>query len=220
MFPVYGFPTKKKGRNKVWPELRETERREFFRVEGRVRLHYSKIGHHHATAPSETKLWSSSLIQPDQFHAEGEYGERSMEGLSQEDLLKKILESLDRLHQKVGMLWTFFSSKWPIEELELVPCLVNISGSGMRFPTKERFQLGDQIEVTLELPITPNHLIRLCGEVVHVLDPEPGVESERLYQTAIKFTSVCDADREKIVRYTIDRQYQEIQCRRALTEEK
>ncbi len=182
------------------------ERREFFRVEGRVRLHYKKI--HSESQELEPR---DQPGQPSQ--AKPEENERALLPLDQmpaEALLKEILKRIVAVEERINALWHFFSTRWPAEELQLVPALVNISGCGMRFPTKERFQVGDKLEVTLELPMSPGHLIKLCGEVVHILEPD----GRGPYQTAIKFLSVSESDRERIVRYTLDRQYQEICSKR------
>lgn len=178
------------------------ERREFFRVEGRVRLHYRKV----SRKPVEFE--DQGQGEPQRKVEEKKRGRDSMalEQMDTGEILREILERILAMEERLDALWNFFSTRWPAEELELVPAMVNISGCGMRFPTKERFQVGDMLEVTLELPMTPHHLIRLSGEVVHILEPD-GLGP---YQTAIKFLTVSESDRERIVRYTLDRQYQEI----------
>jgi len=45
------------------------------------------------------------------------------------------------------------------------------------------------------------------GEVVHVLETADGEEHESPYQTAIRFLSMNETDRESILRYSMDRQY-------------
>jgi len=182
------------------------EKREFFRVEGRVRLHYKKISSESQELEPHDQLGQVS-------QAKSQENERETLPLDQmplDALLREILKRIMAMEERLDALWNFFSTRWPAEELQLLPALVNISGCGMSFPTKEKFQVGDKLEVTLELPMSPGHLIRLCGEVVHILEPD----GRGPYQTAIKFLSVSESDRERIVRYTLDRQYQEICSKR------
>jgi c-di-GMP-binding flagellar brake protein YcgR len=184
------------------------ERREFFRVEGRVRLHYRKIRSDSQELEPNDQLGQVSQAKSEDVERES----LPLDQMPAEALLREILKRIMAMEEKLDALWHFFSTRWPAEELQLVPALVNISGCGMRFPTKEKFQVGDKLEVTLELPMSPGHLIRLCGEVVHILEPD----GRGPYQTAIKFMSVSESDRERIVRYTLDRQYQEICSKRPL----
>lgn len=182
------------------------ERREYFRVEGQVRLHYRKLEEPKESLSSQELTTSG---EEDSAPAGPESPQESLcpLELSEKELLVEILKKVAQLERRLDDLRELLGRSFPGPEVPLKPCFVNISGCGMRFPTKERFQVGDQIEVSVELPVTPNHLIRMVGEVVHVLEiPEHG-ESQRSYQTAVRFISVNDTDRERIVRYTLQRQY-------------
>ncbi len=182
------------------------ERREYFRVEGQVRLYYRKLEEPEDSQASKElcDLWEEASLRCGNDSQEETFC--SLE-LSEKELLLEIIRKLAGFEKRLEKMQELLSRSLPGPGVPLRPCFVNISGCGMRFPTKERFQVGDQIEVSVELPMTPNHLIRMVGEVVHVLEtPEQG-ENPPSYQTAVRFISVNDTDRERIVRYTIHRQY-------------
>lgn len=194
------------GAKHMFREGIQSEKREYFRVEGQVRLYYRKL---------EGSQESYASQEPCDFWKEASSGcgRDSQEEflcsleLSEKELLLEILRKLASFETRLEKMQELLGRSLPGPGVPLKPCFVNISGCGMRFPTKERFQVGDQIEVSVELPMTPNHVIRMVGEVVHVLEiPEHG-ESQPSYQTAVRFISVNDTDRERIVRYTLQRQY-------------
>lgn len=197
----------------MWHGQSEAERREFFRVDGRVRLHYRRV------EEPENRSGEGESVGPGDMEApkgcENVAASHS-DGCSPEELLRALSNRVARMEAKLDALWRFFANRWPPEELQLTPCLVNISGCGMRFPTSERFQVGDRLEVTLELPVMPHNLLRLTGEVVHVLEPEGDGSPDGPFQTAIRFLSSSDTEREHIVRYTMKRQYEDIRRTTAL----
>lgn len=182
------------------------ERREFFRVEGQVRLHYKKL-----EEPEESHVPRELSALGEEDRTAGDHGSRQddLRGLelSEKELLLEILQKVAGLESRLDKMRDLIGRSLPGPGVPLRPCFVNISGCGMRFPTKERFQVGDQIEVSVELPITPNHVIKMVGEVVHVLEIGQEGGDSPPYQTAVRFISVNDTDRERILRYTMHRQY-------------
>ncbi|MEJ5377173.1 MAG: PilZ domain-containing protein [bacterium] len=190
----------------MWRDAVQGERREYFRVEGLVRLHYRKVedmGQGPATlegssAGQETQQQDASECPRDSF---------SHEELSEKEILLELLSKMASLEARLNWMQEILSRKLPGPEVNLRPCFVNISGCGMRFPTRERFQVGDQVELSLEFPMTPNHIIRLVGEVVHVLETGDGAQDPCSYQTAVRFVSLSDSDRDQIIRYSLQRQY-------------
>ncbi len=190
----------------MWRDAVQGERREYFRVEGLVRLHYRKV---------EDGEQGSSILEGSsagQEATEPGTSESSRDSffpgeLSEKEILLELLSKMASLEARLNGMQEILSRKLPGPEVNLRPCFVNISGCGMRFPTRERFQVGDQVELSLELPMTPNHIIRLVGEVVHVLETGEGTEDSCSYQTAVRFISLNDSDRDQIIRYSLQRQY-------------
>lgn len=183
------------------------ERREYFRVEGQLRLHYRKL-----EEPEESSGYQelSAFGEKDSGASAHKLPQESLHPLelSEKELLLEILRKLARFESKLEKMQELLEESLPGPRVPLKPCFVNMSGCGMRFPTKERFQLGDQIEISVELPMAPNHLITMVGEVVHVLEIRQECSDSPCYQTAVKFISLNDTDRERILRYTMHRQYE------------
>jgi hypothetical protein len=185
------------------------ERRSFFRVEGRVYLNYRKV------AEEEKEDLLNEMHAQEIVFAGG-----SLEAGGQ-DIEDPVLQCLDirlqRIEEKLDLLLGRSDYRRGVEkkDLSLTPCVVSISGSGMRFPTRERFKAGDLLEVMVMLPIMPDHFIRLLGEVVHTLKRMDRKGANEIpYDTAVKFVSVLEEDQERIVRFTFLRQTQEIRARR------
>jgi hypothetical protein len=185
------------------------ERRSFFRVEGRVYLNYRKVAEE-----EKEDLLNEMHAQEIVFAG----GSREAGGQDIEDPVLQCLDiRLQRIEEKLDLLLGRSDYRRGVEkkDLSLTPCVVSISGSGIRFPTRERFKAGDLLEVMVMLPIMPDHFIRLLGEVVHTLKRMDRKGANEIpYDTAVKFVSVLEEDQERIVRFTFLRQTQEIRARR------
>jgi len=190
----------------MWAEGMHGERREFFRVEGQVRLHYRKLEDTDPCRPSQGGCPSEQGL-PEENPEGIPLDIRSCAELSEREIVCESLARIARIETKLDKLTEMLGQRLPEPRIPLKTCFVNISGCGMRFPTAERFQVGDQIEVSLELPMAPDHLINVVGEVVHVLETAEGEEHAGPYQTAIRFLSMNETDRESILRCSMHRQY-------------
>jgi hypothetical protein len=78
---------------------------------------------------------------------------------------------------------------------------VNLSASGIRFISNERFNKGDGVEVKMLLPTHPPTGIIAYGCVVRIEDRVDG-----RYEVALKFSNMSDDVRDEIIKYTINRQ--------------
>jgi hypothetical protein len=188
------------------------ERRDFFRVEGQVLLEYRKM---ESDEPGRFPPWFRVPVSVHGHDPISPHGTATVLGDEgpRGRILEGLVQRLQRIEEKLDALLAAETRPFQTEGECLEPCLVNISGSGMRFPTRERFRVGDRLEVTVILPITPHHPVRLAGEVVHVLDTGhdgdqgPGA---RPFDTAVRFVSLSDPDRERIVRFTMAQQYEAV----------
>lgn len=78
---------------------------------------------------------------------------------------------------------------------------VNMSATGMRFRTRERFQAGDTLEVRMLLPAKPPLGVIVYGSVIRA-DDAGGGETE----IALHFHEMSDELRNEIVQYSLMRQ--------------
>lgn len=82
---------------------------------------------------------------------------------------------------------------------------VNISASGMRFISREPYDLSDIVEIRLILPMVPLLMVHLVGEVIRQKPLSSSPEADR-YAVAVRFHRVDSETREDIIRYLFRRQ--------------
>lgn len=95
-----------------------------------------------------------------------------------------------------------------VEEDERPSRLLDLSGGGLRFESRERFSEGENVEFDFTLPETgPLHL---RGEIVRVLAVaeanEDAGEPEGFNQYGVRFLSVAESDRVKIMTWVFGEQ--------------
>ena len=196
------------------------ERREFFRVDGQVHLWYRKVSEeekrhlfqrHRSRERSRRKptpLEDGKDTSVEQYQP---FENPELEQLRA--CLRRLEEKLDLFLEQVN------ANPSEDEDVNFEPCFVNISGSGMRLPTKERFEVGDCLEIRVILPIMPNQPIHLLGEVIHILDTPDSVRKigkRYRFDTGVKFISLLEEDRERIVQYAFHQQARDIRETRSV----
>ena len=83
---------------------------------------------------------------------------------------------------------------------------VNISGSGMRFPSNRQFGTGDLLEVKMLLPTNPATGVLVHGNVVRTQELEGGA-----HDVSLHFVDLSDHVRDLIIQYTQKRQREIVQ---------
>ena len=78
---------------------------------------------------------------------------------------------------------------------------VNISASGIRFASIEKFALNDVLEVKMLLPTNPALGLLAHGKVVRVDEAKNGA-----HETSLHFLDLVDDVRDVIIQYTLKRQ--------------
>lgn len=77
---------------------------------------------------------------------------------------------------------------------------VNISGAGLMFPSSEKYNQGDILELKMLLPMMPPIALYIYGEVVNI---EGQVNN---YETAVKLIEIDEDIRDEIVKFVFKRQ--------------
>lgn len=77
---------------------------------------------------------------------------------------------------------------------------VNISGGGLGFNSKEKYNKGDVLEIKMLLPMMPPVALYIYGEVVKI---EQQINS---YAIAVKFIAMDEDIRDEIVKFVFRRQ--------------
>ena len=116
------------------------------------------------------------------------------------DVNPQVWQMLANIHTMLGMI---------LERLDLETegfqraekKQVNMSATGMRFRTRDRFEAGDLLEVKMLLPARPALGVIVYGEVIRADDAGYGE-----FEVALHFTEMSDELRNEIVQYSLMRQ--------------
>ena len=172
------------------------ERRDLLRVDDRLLLEYWKVGEPHPPTPlspeglSEETLAAIVRKPTAEFLAQGSgqalHAELVPWLMKIDWVLELLLRTLDRIAPQ-GIA---------------APALteVNVSGGGMRFKTSRRFTVQDHLEMEIILP--PFASIRTCADIIRV-EPQ---DARGQYTVAVRFTTIAMEDRERLIRYILQRQ--------------
>jgi c-di-GMP-binding flagellar brake protein YcgR len=80
---------------------------------------------------------------------------------------------------------------------------VNISGSGIRLKAEKEYPVGTAVKLKIKLPTSPREIIPLLARVVRVEQKKR--KGNPLYITALHFSEIKTADREKIIQYVFQK---------------
>jgi hypothetical protein len=86
---------------------------------------------------------------------------------------------------------------------------VNISGSGLRFYSSERFVVGDILEIKFLLPAQPDVLYYVYGHVVR----REASACDR-HNVCVNFTVIDEDIRSKIVKFVFEKQREQLRKKR------
>ncbi|MBT1074383.1 PilZ-like domain-containing protein [Geobacter grbiciae] len=87
------------------------------------------------------------------------------------------------------------------EPSRAVPLAANLSGSGIRIRTRDKFQTGTLLSMELYLPLEDLKIVPIIAEVVHV-DPLRTKEgAPPLFSTALHFLCIDERDRDSVIRF-------------------
>lgn len=116
------------------------------------------------------------------------------------DINPKLWQMLVNIHTLLGMV---------LERLDLETAgflrsekkRVNMSATGLRFQTRERYAVGDKLEIKMLLPARPPFGVLVYGSIIRV-DDMGGGENE----IALQFYDISDDLRDEIIQYSLMRQ--------------
>ncbi len=89
----------------------------------------------------------------------------------------------------------------PEANLREVRAQVNLSGGGIRFPSRERFKVEEKIGLEIHLPETPEDRICCVGHVVRVFDENEGSKA-----VALQFVEIEAKDRDHLIAFCFSEQ--------------
>ena len=161
--------------------------RSYFRVETRIGLRV------HALDPDRWEAESRAILED---------RSRPLQGVDPElaSWLDRIERKLDRLLEATGS-----AASGEIAHTEFRD--VVLSGSGIRLGDASELEVGQPALLELELPVSPVVRIRCLGTVAR----EEGAGEDR--EVAVRFDVIREADRDRIVQYTLEVQRTELRVR-------
>lgn len=112
---------------------------------------------------------------------------------------KKLQQWLTNINTKLDMLLSSQSEKF----CEMNFKALNISASGMRFVSKERFEPGDMLEVKIVLHVNPHKILYLVAAVIRVEQISFKINN---YNIAVKFLEMTEEIKSELLKYDFRRQ--------------
>lgn len=168
--------------------MKESDRREYFRITGNIYLRITKPGdpelEAHVSDQSESLDPIAIDIMHFRKHLDYDYPDKYSE--------------LKRLTDIVEQMYSSFVNPERMAELPIFQRkMVNLSGSGMQFIYDEQFQSGEIICLHLSFPDYPFVTLDLEAEVRR----SEKFGHNGLYSTSVSFDKINEHERDKIIRY-------------------
>jgi hypothetical protein len=165
-------------------EISEADKRNFSRVDAFIPMSYRFV-------PSEEQDYiQSKIFDPIYFKGTDIFPEITDQAL--DTCLRIINSKLDQLLHLLTLRNEGFHS--------LPSRLVNISGSGIRLTTSEKFSIGDILEIKTFLSSQKHCALCIYGKIVGIEEDPEG------YQTSLSFIHLDDAVRDEIIKFVFDRE--------------
>jgi hypothetical protein len=106
---------------------------------------------------------------------------------------------LSTINSKLDML--LLSHQENFSEMNFKP--LNISASGMRFTSRQSFEVGDLLEIKIVLHASPHKVLYLVAAVIRVEQVSFRINS---YNIAVKFLELGDEIKNELLKYDFSRQ--------------
>jgi hypothetical protein len=171
------------------------ERREYFRVKDFIPLRARKV-ETEESSELRRKIGCGTRLKKEDLDGLNLLIEKVAKKAQEGDELFLFLSLMDK---KLDMIMEqLLAGKKGHGEDNLNHEEVEISGSGMKFYPKERFEVGDLIAVDLFLPVFGVPKIPILCQVVRAGE-EHG--KQRRHYVAVKFIDINEEDRELLIKY-------------------
>ena len=182
--------------------LKRIHSRSLLRVDAFIALEYKKISDEDYFKKRGKYIHGIS-------HADDEYflspGSQTGELLEQQPAIPpEFMSEIRSIHRKLDFIIKLLEKSDTENIFSREPENINISGSGLKFHTCNKFKVGDYLEIKLVLPMFSNIIIEVIGRVVRVVEQTGTCDSKT--ETAAKFVAINEDDRELVIRYIFKRQ--------------
>jgi c-di-GMP-binding flagellar brake protein YcgR len=182
----------------------KVDRRNYVRVSAFLRLKYRVVERELYEADPDGFL---VRIREEMGNGESLFGALAGEVLDEESTDPKLFFLLSEMNRKLDRILANLEKDEDSHSLGTIP--VNISGSGIRFPVKERIKAGNLLAIKTVLPLSPPVSMVFLGEVTRVRE-----KGEGEFEIALKYMAIDETDREQIVHYGFKRMRESIRLRK------
>ncbi len=187
------------------------QRREMVRVDDFLEISHRKI------SPAESETLSREITD----RSSGQSGLDSVSSVIRSagrtvDPDSPTWRAIALLDQKLDYLISLLQTDNHSHDADFIRCGVNVSGSGIRFPSQQMYEKGDLLWIAILFPISPPLRVEAVAQVARAAksakleEKLPGA----ILDVSSKFIAINPHDKEEILRYTFQRQREVLRARR------
>lgn len=190
------------------------ERREYFRIKDTIPLLVRKISEEEYVYLKRRIRYVPSL-RPEDIQGINVLSEKVERKLQQGDELFLFLSMIDK---KLNLIMEhLLTGQKEANSNGLIQEEVEISGSGIKFYPRQRFELNDLLEVEMLLPMFGLPRIHLLCQVVRTGEEET-IEGEKRAYVAARFVEINENDRDLLVKYIFRRERERLRQQRGFAD--
>lgn len=169
--------------------------REYFRVEGKIYFYYEKV------RPRENEEIAKKIYIPTFAKDEDDIVGLTIDAFRERLLMSEVEDQdfklfLLEMQQIMAMMKLCFDEELKGKKQKIFSrTMVNISGSGMAFPSNEIHCVNDFLKLYLFFPIYPYSFVSLLAQVVKCEKHQEG------YWIKTHFENITERERDEILRF-------------------
>lgn len=130
--------------------------------------------------------------------------EQSTKSLYGSHIPRELIAFLQGMDEKLNMMLSLLNQGSIQDDFPIAAEVIEISGAGLQFISEESFDREDTVEMALILSQFPLKVVGVVGQIQRRL------EVKNVPVWVVKFSSVRDIDREKIVQFVFQEQREQI----------
>lgn len=175
------------------PRIPSISDREYFRVDGLLYLYSEPV-----EMDSNNTHDSQGLYIPTFVQEEDDFVGLSIDAFRERVILDRPPEkdSLLEVQQLMSMMKRFFDAENAGRKQKMYKkILVNLSGSGMAFPSDVAYHVGQVLRLSIFFPAFPFTYVSVAADVVRSEKAEIG------YEIKVQFKDISDKTRDEILKF-------------------
>ena len=184
--------------------VEEKNSRSHVRSDGFMRLKYQRIAEEEYLKKRERYLneinpeYTMEALETTPYHNHHPGAESPM---ISERFSGQFLNEISLLRKKLYFLQNLVFNSRDIDIFEQKPMKVNLSGSGINFPSENGIQIGDILDLKMVLPTRQFSIVKALGLVLRIDEPITGDGRQRHPEkkAAVKYIAINEENMEAII---------------------